>query len=80
MTGFEWIYFGGATLVGYIVIVAMIIFAVILCTIRDKLAEKIKIPQWINIVGRIIFYLLIGIFSIIFVYGMGDIIIQRFII
>ena len=78
MTGFEWIYFGGATLVGYIVIIAMVIFAAILCAGSDKLAEKIKIPQWISTVGRIIFYLLMLIFSIIFAYGMGDIVIQRF--
>ena len=80
MTEFKWIYFGGATLVGYTVIIAMIIFTMILCAGSDKLAEKIKLPQWINIVGRIIFYLLMIIFSIIFAYGMGDIVIQRFMI
>lgn len=75
----EWIYTGGAILVGYIVIIAIMILAAILYTVSDKISEKIKIPHWVHMVGKAIFCLLLLLFSIIFAYGMGDITIQRFI-
>lgn len=78
MTGIEWIYTGGAILVGYIVIIAIMIVAAILYTVSDKISEKIKIPHWVRMVGKAIFFLLLLLFSIIFAYGMGDITIQRF--
>ena len=76
----EWIYTGGAILVGTIVIIAIMILAAILCTISDRISEKIKIPNWVHMVGKAIFFLLLLLFSIIFAYGMGDIIIQRFMV
>lgn len=79
MTGIEWFYTGGAILVGTIVIIAIMIVAAILYTVSDKISEKIKIPNWVHMVGKAIFFLLLLLFSIIFAYGMGDIIIQRFI-
>ena len=79
MTGIEWFYTGGAILVGYIVIIAIMIVAAILYTVSDKISEKIKIPNWVHMVGKAIFFLLLLLFSIIFAYGMGDITIQRFI-
>ena len=75
----EWIYTGGAILVGYIIIIAIMILAAILCTVSDKISEKIKMPNWVHTIGKIIFFLLLLLFSIIFAYGMGDITIQRFI-
>lgn len=80
MTGVEWIYTGGAILVGYIVIIAIMIVAAILCTVSNRISEKIKIPHWVHIVGKAIFFLLLLLFSTIFAYGMGDITIQRFMI
>ena len=80
MTGMEWIYTGGAILVGTIVIIAIMILAAILCIVSDKISEKIKIPNWVHMVGKAIFFLLLLLFSIIFAYGMGDIIIQRFMV
>lgn len=79
MTGMEWIYTGGAILVGYIIIIVIMVLAAILCTVTDKLSEKIKMPNWVYMVGKAIFFLLLLLFSIIFAYGMGDITIQRFI-
>ena len=76
----EWIYTGGAILVGYIVIIAIMILAAILCTVTDKLSEKIKMPNWVYVIGKIIFFLLLLLFSIVFAYGMGDITIQRFMV
>lgn len=76
----EWIYTGGAILVGYIIIIAIMILAAILCTVSDKISEKIKMPNWVHTIGKIIFFLLLLLFSIIFAYGMGDITIQRFMV
>lgn len=80
MTGMEWIYTGGAILVGYIIIIVIMVLAAILCTVSDKISEKIKIPNWVHVIGKIIFFLLLLLFSIIFAYGMGDITIQRFMV
>ena len=80
MTGIEWFYTGGAILVGTIVIIAIMILAAILCIVSDKISKKIKIPNWVHMVGKAIFFLLLLLFSIIFAYGMGDIIIQRFMV
>jgi hypothetical protein len=76
----EWIYTGGAILVGYIVIIAIMILAAILCTVSDKVSEKIKIPNWVHTMGKVILFLLLLLFSVIFAYGIGDITIQRFIV
>ena len=80
MTGIEWFYTGGAILVGYIVIIAIMILAAILYIVSDKISEKIKIPNWVHMVGKAIFFLLLLLFSTIFAYGMGDITIQRFMV
>ena len=80
MTGIEWFYTGGAILVGTIVIIAIMLVAVILYIVSDKISEKIKIPNWVHMVGKAIFFLLLLLFSIIFAYGMGDITIQRFMV
>ena len=73
MSGFEWLYIGGATLIGYIVIILIMVFSAILCTITDR----IKMPNWFYMVVKIIFFLLIILFSVIMAYGMGDLVIQN---
>lgn len=77
MTGFEIIHMGGAILLGYAVLIGIIVVAALLCSISDKLSEKIKMPNWVSVVGKIIFFVLMIIFSIVFAYGLGDLIIQR---
>ncbi|MBQ8793100.1 MAG: hypothetical protein IJZ62_05980 [Clostridia bacterium] len=74
MTGFEIMYMIGAILVGYGVIVAAMVVAAIVCSVTDR----INLPNWLYGVGKILFFILIIIFSIIFAYGMGDLVIQRF--
>lgn len=74
MTGFEIMYMVAAILVGYGVIIAAIIVAAIVCGLTDR----IKLPNWIISVGKGLFFILMILFSIIFAYGMGDLVIQRF--
>lgn len=75
MTGFEVIYMIAAILVGYIVILGISVVV----TIVDILTDRITLPNWVHVVGKILFFTLIIIFSIVLAYGMGDLVIQRFV-
>lgn len=74
MTGLEIIYTGGAILVGYIVFIVAIVFAAIVSTVLDKI--NVAVPRWITVTGKVIFYILVILLSIVFAYGMGDLVIQ----
>ena len=74
MTGIEWLYTGGAILVGYLVIIVAMVMAAMLCAITDR----ITLPNWVHSIIKVIFVLLIILMSIVLAYGMGDLTIQRF--
>lgn len=75
MTGFEIIRMIATILIGYCVIIAVMVVALIICSLTDR----ITLPNWAYTVGKILFFILIIIFSIVLAYGMGNLVIQRFV-
>lgn len=74
MTGIEWLYTGAAALVGYFVIIIIAVIMAIIGVITDKFT----LPNWYYGAVKIFLFVLMFIFSTVFAYGMGDLVIQRF--